>query len=278
MAQGFDGGRRRDYSESVSRPRRQTRLSRATKRIADFFDRNMSTLAGIAVASVAVTVLCGIVGFSMMILPDRTGVQKVIVPDMVGKTYRAGELDENIFRVIIEYEYHGELPVGVVVEQYPPANLERKVVRGEHPCTLTLTVSRGKNTVMLPQLSGVDARDARERLSALGIECVVVYVPDSQGAAGTVISTDPAAYTDVPVGGSVTIKVSGAEPGQVIMPALVGLSETEARARLAELGLETGSSEYISSDKPAGTVLEQSSPFGAQMPRSATVYLTVSKG
>lgn len=278
MAQGFDGGRRRDYSKSVSRPRRQTKLSRGAKRIADFFDRNMSTLAGIAVASVAVTVLCGIVGFSMMIMPDRTGVQKVIVPDMVGKTYRAGELDENIFRVIIEYEYHGELPVGVVVEQYPPANLERKVVPGEHLCTVTLTVSRGKNTVMMPQLLGADVGEARERLSALGLECDVIYAPDSQEAAGTVISTDPAAYTDVPVGGSVTVKVSGAEPRQVIMPALVGLSETEARARLAELGLEIGSSEYISSDKPVGTVLEQSSPFGAQMPQGATVYLTVSKG
>ena len=266
MAQSFDGGRRRDYSESVA------------ARVVDFFDRNMATLVGIAVASVCVTVLCGIVGFAMMIMPDRTGVQKVIVPDMVGKTYRAGELDENIFRVIIEYEYDGQLPVGVVKEQYPPANLERKVVKGEHLCTLTLTVSRGKNTVMLPTLSGATANEAQERLAALGLGCQLVYVADSTAAAGTVIATDPVALADVPVGADVIVKVSGAAPGQVILPELVGLNETEARERLAALGLEAGQSEYVASDKPAGTVVEQSSPFGAQMPTGATVHLTVSIG
>ncbi len=273
MAQSYNEGRRRNYSQS-----RQTGLPRFLTRLGDFFDRNMSTLLGVAVAAVCITILCGIVGFAMMILPDATGVQKIIVPDMVGKTYHAGELDGDIFRVIIEYEYDSQLPVGVVKEQYPPANLERKVVKGEHLCTLTLTLSRGKNTVMLPSLSGLGAGEAEAKLTALGLECEMVYVPDSTAGAGTVLSTDPAAYADVPVGATVQIKVSGEAGGTVVMPSLVGLSETEARERLAALGLEVGQSEYIPSDRPAGTVVEQSSPFGAQMPAGATVYLTVSTG
>lgn len=277
MAEKFDRGQKRDYTEAVSL-RKDTKMRRFWRRVGDFLDKNLSTLFGIAVASAAVTLLCGIMAFAMMIMPDRTGVQKVIVPDLVGTAYQAGRLDENIFRVIIEYEHDDSIAVGVVKKQYPPAGAERKVVREEHLCTLTLTVSRGKNTVMLPALAGATAEEAERRLHSLGLEARLEYVPDDMRPEGTVIATDPKAYADVPVGTEVMVKVSGKAAENVTVPALVGLDESEARRRLEALGIAVGVSEYISSDKPAGTVIEQSVPFGAEMPKNATVYLTVSTG
>ncbi len=267
MAKAFDG-------ESKNK-QEQTKLRRALRRAADLLDRRLSTLFVAAAILAGVTVLFGIIAFATVIMPNTAGVQKVIVPDMVGKTFDSGELDQNIFRVIIEYEHDDSLPVGVVKRQYPPAGSERKTVRDEHPCTLRLTLSRGKNTVMLPQLSGVTLDEAERRLRELGFETRAEYEPDSALPSGTVISTDPAAFSDVPPGALVVIKVSGR---LATVPALSGLSESEARRRLEALGIAVGVSEYVRSDKPAGTVLEQSVPFGASVTSGTTVYLTVSRG
>lgn len=245
------------------------------QRFADFLERRFSALLTTAAILVGVTVLFGITAFAMVIMPDTRGVQKVIVPDMVGKMYDAGELDQNIFRVIIEYEHDDSLPVGVVKRQYPPAGSERKTVRDQHLCTLRLTLSRGKNTVMLPALSGATLDEAERILRELGFEARAEYLPDSDLPSGTVISTDPAAFSDVPPGALVIIKVSGQLS---TVPALSGLSESEARRRLGALGITVGASEYVRSDKPAGTVLEQSVPFGASVASGTTVYLTVSRG
>lgn len=264
MAKSFDG----ENVQPKTKPRLRARVS-------DFLCRRFSALLTTAAVLFGVTVLFGITAFAMVIMPDRRGVQKVIVPDMVGQTYLAGQLDPHIFRVIIEYEYDESLPVGVVKRQYPPAGSERKTVRDEHLCTLRLTLSRGKNTVMLPDLAGAELGEAERRLRELGLDSRVEYIPDSALPSGTVIATDPAAFSDVPPGMEIVIKVSGS---LATVPALSGLSESEARRRLEALGIFVGNSEYVVSDKPAGIVLEQSVPFGVSVPSGTTVYLTVSRG
>ena len=264
MAKAFDG----ETGQIKTKPRLRARIS-------DFLCRRFGALVTTAAILFGVTVLFGITAFAMVIMPDRRGVQKVIVPDMVGKTYTAGQLDENIFRVIIEYEYDESLPAGVVKRQYPLANSERKAVRDQHLCTLRLTLSRGKNTVMLPSLTGASPDEAAQKLRELGFEVQTEYLPDSTLPAGTVISTAPAAFSDVPPGTVVVIKVSGVKTD---MPALVGLGESEARRRMELLGIAVGNSEYVASEQPAGIVLEQSVPFGAPVTSGTTVYLTVSRG
>ena len=248
------------------------------RRAGDFLARNMPTLFGVAVASVVLTLVCGITAFAMIIMPDRSGVRKVIVPDYVGGEYREDDVEQNIFRVIIEYEYDETVPVGIVIKQYPPAGAERKVVKDERLCTLTLTVSRGRNTVMLPDLAGESEDSALKRLTSLGLSGKVEYVTGTSTPEGSVISTEPSAYADVPVGGTVKLRISGEEAVSIVMPALTGLSETAALDRLARLGLEAGKSDYVKSDKPAGTVIAQSIPFGSTVTSKAKVYLTVSIG
>ena len=70
----------------------------------------------------------------------------------------------------------------------------------------------------------------------------------------------------------------GIEKNMLTVPALAGLSESAAIERLTDLGFEVGETEYIVSDKPVGTVISQSAPFGAELSEGSRIYLTVSIG
>lgn len=276
-------GQKKSYAAAISKRRTKKEskfvlsLKKTVARIGDFLCRNVSTLVGVAIASVLLTVAVGAVAFSVVILPDKRGVVSVTVPELVG-TYYEKSSDESIYSVSVRYEYNEEVPAGVVIKQYPTAGLERKVIPGERTYELTLVVSRGRNTVMLPELVGKTEQQAADELRRLGLECTVEYDPTSGIPKGHVCATEPSAYSDMPLGGVVTLVLSGEAPQSFVMPALTGLSETEAIARLTSLGIEVGKSDYVASDEPAGIVVAQSIPFGSNVTTEATAYLTVSRG
>jgi serine/threonine-protein kinase len=247
------------------------------KATGDFLCRNVRTFVGIALASALLTAVVGAVAFSVVILPDKRGVITVTVPDLIGTYYEKND-DESIYSVSVRYEYNEDVPAGVVVKQYPTAGLERKVIPGERTYELTLVVSRGRNTVMLPNLMGKTEQYAVDELHRLGLECDVEYDMSSELPRGCVCATVPSAYSDVPTGGAVTLIISGEASKSFVMPALTGLNETEAIARLTRLGVAVGKSDYVTSDEPLGIVVAQSIPFGSNVTTDATVYLTVSKG
>ena len=283
MNQSNGRGQKKNYADAISgnRSKKESKFASALKKAAartgDFLCRNVSTFVGIAIASVLLTAVVGAVAFSVVILPDSRGVVSVTVPDFVG-TYYEKVGDENIYSVAVRYEHNEEVPAGVVIKQYPTAGLERKVIPGERTYELTLVVSRGKNTVMLPDLLGKTEQQAADALRRLGLECILEYNQASEIPRGCVCATKPAAFCDVPQGSAVTLIISGDAPGSLVMPALTGLSETEAIDRLTSLGIAVGKSDYITSDKPLGTVVAQSIPFGSNVTTDATVYLTVSIG
>jgi len=283
MMQGNGRGQKKNYSAAISKrtPKKESKFTAAFKKAAsrtgDFLCRNVSTFVSVAVASALLTAVVGVFAFSVVILPDKRGVVRVTVPEFVGTYYEKSD-DESIYSVSVRYEYNEDVPAGVVIKQYPTAGLERKVIPGRRTYELTLVVSRGRNTVMLPNLMGKTEQYAADELRRLGLECVVEYNGDSEIPHGCVCATEPSAYSDVPTGGAVTLIISGVAAKSFVMPALTGLNETEAIARLTSLGVAVGKSDYVSSDEPLGTVIAQSIPFGSNVTTDATVYLTVSRG
>ena len=283
MMQDNGQSQKKNYARAVSGEQSQkesgftSALKKALSRTGDFLSRNMSWFVGVAIASALLTAVVGAVAFCVVVLPDSRGVISVNVPELVGTYYEKSE-DESIYSVSVRYEYNDDVPAGVVIKQYPTAGLERKVIPGERTYELTLVVSRGKNTVLLPDLSGKTEQQATDELRRLGLEWAFEYNTVWGMPHGHVCATEPSPFCDVPLGGVVTLVLSGDAPRSFVMPALTGLSETEAIARLAELGIATGKSDYVTSDQPVGTVIAQSIPFGSNVTADATVYLTVSIG
>lgn len=284
MNQSNGRGQKKSYAAAISqrRTKKESKFTSALKKTAartgDFLCRNVGIFVGVAIASALLTVVVGAVAFSIVILPDSRGVISVNVPDLVGDLYDSASIDARVCTHFVRYEHNDDVPAGVVIKQYPTAGLERKVIPGERTYELTLVVSRGKNTVMLPDLSGKTEQQAEDELRRLGLECTLEYNNASEFAHGRVCATKPAAFSDVPQGSAVTLIISGDAPQSFVMPALTGLNETEAIARLTRLGIAVGKSDYITSDKPLGTVIAQSIPFGSNVTTDATVYLTVSIG
>ena len=160
----------------------------------------------------------------------------------------------------------------VVVGQKPEAN--QKIVKGG---TITLTLSLGKERYNVPDVVGQELSVAQGQIQSGNLK-----LKQGQGKysdtipEGSVISTDPAAGTELKRGDTVTVVVSqGKAP--ITVPPLTGLNINDARAQLQGLGL-TAVERYKDSDQPADTVLAQTPKAGTGAARDDQVTLDVSKG
>jgi serine/threonine-protein kinase len=114
--------------------------------------------------------------------------------------------------------------------------------KGESPpkgATVDVVVSDGPAPRVVPGLAGKAYDEAVADLAALGLEAERIDVfTEDDGAAGTVVSTSPAAGENATRGSVVTVTVS---KGQPAVPKLNGLSADEAAAALSAVGLTVGS-------------------------------------
>ena len=122
----------------------------------------------------------------------------------------------------------------------------------------------------VPSTVGESQANAEGMLSDKGFE-VNVQAEPADDAIGKVLSQDPEAGTRLPEGSEVTIVVATNRT----IPEVVGLSEEEARAKLAEAGAERIETKVVSSSEAEGTVLEVSPGAGEPFVSRSIVTLTV---
>ncbi|MBQ9317863.1 MAG: PASTA domain-containing protein [Atopobiaceae bacterium] len=122
----------------------------------------------------------------------------------------------------------------------------------------------------VPGTVGESQANAEAMLSDKGFE-VNVQAEPADDAIGKVLSQDPEAGTRLPEGSEVTIVVATNRT----IPEVVGLSEEEARAKLAEAGAERIETKVVSSSEAEGTVLEVSPGAGEPFVSRSIVTLTV---
>lgn len=132
------------------------------------------------------------------------GPKEVTVPDVVGSPLAEARkvLETAGFKVSTVGDAASLEPPGTVLDQSPAAGtglLQRE--------TVTLAVSAARATATVPALAGLDGADARAKLLAVGLVSEETAAPN-EAAAGTVLSQDPAAGTEVRTGAIVRLVVS----------------------------------------------------------------------
>ncbi len=136
--------------------------------------------------------------------------------------------------------------------------------------------------VTVPDLAGLSQGAASAALQSAGLAVGAVTRQSSATVpAGTVIGQNPAAGASVASGSAVNLVVSSGPPTAppVIVPNVVGLSESAATAALTGAGLTLGAvTRQASATVPAGSVIGQNPAAGASVARSAPVDLVVSSG
>ena len=196
----------------------------------------------------------------------------VKVPELVGLT--VDEAQGRLERLGLEYTVrsgvtHHLAPEGAVLSQDP---LPGQYARPGAPIYVSL--SRGPELHVLPDVSGLSERQAAIVLERLGYDVAVERITHTIEG-GKAVQTRPEAGTELAVPAEVTLVVSGGRP-VVQVPELVGRHVDDARAALSGASLELGAITYDAQALEApGRIVGQYPPAGYSLREGGAVEVRV---
>lgn len=236
----------------------------------------------------AFLIVCGVSGYYVLdklLFSDADGNAETLPVETFVGTVLTTQLEDWFAKseyytlLPVVYQYDAEHEAGMIIDQSPKAGERRKFVAGKQKCEVTLTVSRGAETVQLPDVLTYDYREAELLISDLGLIVTTKKVYSETFDVGTVTYMEPAAGSTLKLGDRVTLEVSlGPAIGTVVMPSFVGLTEGQALRRIIQSGLRVGVVTYEANAAAAGTVLTQSIAEFKTVYANTKVDFTVSGG
>jgi serine/threonine-protein kinase len=187
--------------------------------------------AGVALLAVLLaSVLFWVVTISMR--PTEVPSSSRVIPNLVNVSSERAQDDlaklDLTSKIVIESS--SEIAEGNVIRTDPEAG-----VSVEEGSTITLHVSSGEETVVMPKIEGMALADATNALKAAGLELgTVIQRNDKALAADTVISASEKAEAELDPGTVINLVVAS---GKVTLTDLVGWTVDAATANLTDLGL-----------------------------------------
>jgi serine/threonine-protein kinase len=215
-----------------------------------------------------------LVGFLAVRAPLFGPVKNIEVPSMVGMSAsRASQMLTQLGLVVKATNQVSDVPQGKVLRQDPPPGTKL----GPND-VVSLIVSGGLPIVEVPDVKGYSVDDAQRTLrgAKLRVKVNLAYsgtVPEHQ-----VIDVTPPVGTSVQQNSLVTLAVSkGVQP--VAVPNVVSMKVSDARAKLARLGLKLVVGQQTESDSiPADVIASQDPEPQTTVQPNATVTVIVSTG
>ncbi|UOO36873.1 Stk1 family PASTA domain-containing Ser/Thr kinase [Oscillospiraceae bacterium CM] len=244
--------------------------------------RAMKTSSLVSIILISVFLVAAVVFLATYFISNwNQKATTVTVPKFVTLTYDdvvGNPENTQIYHFSKTDVYDASIPAGVIISQDPQPNRQYNKQPGSL-IDVNLTVSRGPEPEQtMPDLSNMDIYQAQSALSSLMLDLDVKTTAQSDDSITKdyVIKTTPAAGDALTKGMTVfIIYSSGPEP--VTVPDVTGLPISQAESRLKSYGL-TWKIQYQASDTAKDTVIFQSIPKDAQVPKNSQVILTVSTG
>ncbi|MET0697409.1 MAG: Stk1 family PASTA domain-containing Ser/Thr kinase [Acidimicrobiia bacterium] len=202
-----------------------------------------------------------------------SGPEEIEVPPVVGQTRAEAErliTEAGLSIGEVTERADATFAEGIVIEQDPPQG-----ARVGLDAPVNLVVSTGPETVVVPNLVNLSERDATAQLQSLGLLVRVQDEYSAEVARDLVIRSDPVADSEVQLGDTVLIVVSQG-PAPVEVPDLIGLSQAEAEAALAELGLTmSADTQGVADSEQDGLVIDQNPNAGEVLLPGDTVNVAI---
>ena len=207
-----------------------------------------------------------------VILSGALTAEKKEVPRVTGQQLVAARalMERAGFEVQTE-RVRSSQPFDQVVDQDPNPGEE-----AEEGSTVTLEVSDGPGTVLVPPVANLRQGQAIRELEDAGLKVTIDTEFSDRVKKDFAIRTVPPEGKEVTKGTRVRLLVS-AGPERFAVPDVTGLSRESAEARLREEGFGVSVAEQ-ESDSPEGDVISQSPAAGTELTRGETVTITVSTG
>jgi beta-lactam-binding protein with PASTA domain len=209
---------------------------------------------------------------STVVLYVSNGPGERSVPSVEGdpRAVAVRKLNDADFRVDVNEEPSTTVQEGFATRTVPEAGTKLEI-----GSRVRLYISSGPERVEVPNVVGQSRASAESRLEAVGLT-PVINEQESDQPEGRVIGQDPSAGASVEEGSRVTITVSTGRQ-EVSVPAVVGLSESSARARLSERGFNVRVRRMDAEGDDIGNVLRQSPAAGTERREGATVTIFVGR-
>ena len=194
------------------------------------------------------------------------------IPRVVGKQVSVATpaLQHAGFKVRFTY-HHSHRRSGIVLGESPAGGSQ-----ADPGSTVTLTVSRGRGRVTVPQVQGFTLTAAEAAIRKAGLRVGKVQsVNESQFPAGEVSSTSPFGGQPEPPGTRINLFVS-AGPAKKTVPNVTGETESTAESTLRAQGFTVQPVFTISKQTP-GTVISQTPVGNTQAAPGSVVTIDIAK-
>ncbi len=203
---------------------------------------------------------------------------EVTVPDVVGKQVDSARniLISNNLRVSVSESFSDKVPAGQVISQQPEAGITVKEQR-----MITIVVSKGGEITVVPDLRGLNRRDAELQIKNSGLKLGRVDEQFTQDAPqDTVVSQNPRPPAQVTKGTAIDIVISkGAGPKKIALPDFQGSLLSTVATQLESLKLKQGKVTETANDKyPPGTIVSQNPPPATEVAEGTSIDFSVAKG
>jgi serine/threonine-protein kinase len=204
--------------------------------------------------------------------------ERIDLPTFVGQRYDDMIRDaDSIYNFVITDVYTNDTEPGIIISQKPDPG--RSMSIENDGVTVEISVSRSMTSIEVPDLSGMDYRDAVEKLQKMGFSVEVESSTSDLIAHNCVISSSPASGEMVISGSMIYLSVSsGPQVVYVEMPNLIGLTEDAAIKKLESNNLNYAGSNWVDSPLDRGTVVGQDVQIGDKVEEHSKVTLQVSLG
>lgn len=230
----------------------------------------------------AIIILClllffGSIGITSAIL-NVTSPKEVQIPNLVGMTEE--EAKEELDKLKLKYEkvgedYNKDVEAGKIYEQTPIYSSNYKV---KEKSTISVKVSKGTEQTTVPKVIGMTYDEAVTELEKNKLKAEKVEETSKTIKEGIIISQEVEANSTANAGDTIKIHVSiGTGINQVVMPNVLGKSESEAKTILEGKNLKANVEYSEDSTKDNGVVLSQSIKSGENIDEGTEVTITVNK-
>ena len=201
---------------------------------------------------------------------------EVTVPDVTGKQVEQAKnlLTSHNLRVSVSEVFNDKVVPGQVISQTPEAG---SIVKEQR--TINLIVSRGGEVAAVPDLRGLNRKDAEIALKNAGL---LLGKVDEQATSDvppdSVLSQYPRPPAQVSKGTAVDIVISKAVIKKLILPDFRGALLSSVTSQLDSLKIKLGNVTDATSEKyPPGTIIEQKPAPNSELTEGAAIDFTVVK-
>ncbi len=238
-----------------------------------FRNKLIAVSAGIMFALVLVVIGYG----AMRTIVSNLSQELVPVPNFVGKP---AEDVINDARYAVNFtfetlrEYDSTFGEGLIINQTPEAN--SKYPSGTK---ITLTVSRGKRSTVVPSVSGMPENQAIVAIKQKDLLYEIIREKNDTVQEGTVLRTSPSEGQTVYEGTTIKVYVAfRSTVTQVYMPDVVGYTKEKAITKLLQAKLIYEQREEYSDTVEAGSVIRQSIEKNTIVDQGTQVIIYISLG